>query len=386
MIRQYIAKTLLITYIASVVISGKDDTEESIAEAERYYMLTKDYCSMDELGEMDYYLFCDTQINKGAGGCKGKPSIINNDTKTIEEAKELYQGFREELPLEEKEESNGKNDSNEDERIEVFYVSPDCKWIVTMRSSEHGTICTQKLFNEKEIVREKTSETRRGVQPILIVKDGDSYREMEEEQYRKLTERVWLNFFEAGHGDLNYINPEGNLFVEISNDFSSLTINSVEDGAERWSYDLEGIHEKVEKIRNDVEEEEWVLVKICQFEGNEQEGWLVVQAGPSSFFRVAYPSDEVTYLGEYLYSLRFSPDGKYAAYTSVDYDNGVGMDPVEEQQVPPPGIYIMEMETGKTAYIYWDPLRNPEESFMEYRDFLWLEKESFEEYMTDTGN
>lgn len=209
---------------------------------------------------------------------------------------------------------------------------------------------------------------------------------MEEEQYRKLTERVWLNFFEAGHGDLNYINPEGNLFVEISNDFSSLTINSVEDGAERWSYDLEGIHEKVEKIRNDVEEENRILVKICQFEGNEQEGWLVVQAGPSSFFRVAYPSGEVTYLGEYLYSLRFSPDGKYAAYTSVDYDNGVGMDPVEEQQVPPPGIYIMEIETGKTAYMYWDPLQNPEESFMEYRDFLWLEKESFEEYMTDTGN
>lgn len=384
MIRQSISLALLIVYIACVTLSGEDDMEDRITEAERYYVSAEDYCSIDEFEEMDYYLFCDTQISKGAGGCKGKPSMVNNGTKTIEEAKELYQRFREELPLEE--EIDGKNDSDRDERAEVFYVSPDCKWIVTIKSSEHSTICTQKLFNEKEMVREKASETRRGVQPILIVKDGNAYREMEEEQYRKLTEKIWLNFFEAGHSCLNYINQDGNLFVEIGDDFGLLTINKVEDGTEQWSYDLQTIQKEVGKIRDDVREEDQILVTVCQFEGNEQEGWLVIQAGPSSFFRIAYPSGEVTYLGEYLYSLRFSPDGKYAAYTSVDYDNGVGMDPMEYEQTPPPGIYVKEIETGKTAYIYWDPFRNPEEDYFEYRDFLWIEKESFEEYMGNTGN
>ena len=384
MIRQSVAMALLITYMACVVISGKDDTEERITEAERYYVSAKDYCSIDELEDMDYYLFCDTQISKGAGGCKSKPSIINNRTKTIEEAKELYHRFREELPLEE--EIDGKNDSDKDERAEVFYVSPDCKWIVTSKSSEYSTICTQKLFYGKKAVREKVSETRRGVQPILIVKDGNAYREMEEEQYRQLTERVWLNFFETGHSCLNYINQEGNLFVEISDEYSLFTINRVEDGAEQWRYDLQAIHEEVEKIRDDVQERGRILVTVCQLEGNEQEGWLVIQAGSSSFFRIAYPSGEVTYLGEYLYSLRLSPDGKYAAYTSVDYDNGVSMDPMEYEQTPPPGIYVKEIETGKTAYLYWDPFRNPEEDYFEYRDFLWIEKESFEEYMGNTGN
>lgn len=66
------------------------------------------------------------------------------------------------------------------------------------------------------------------------------------------------------------------------------------------------------------------------------------------------------------------------AYSGVDYDNVVCMELEEEHQLPPPGIYFMEIETGKTAYIYWDRL--PEE-----RSFIWLEKESFEEYMGDTG-
>lgn len=55
-----------------------------------------------------------------------------------------------------------------------------------------------------------------------------------------------------------------------------------------------------------------------------------------------------------------------------------GMELEEEHQLPPLGIYVKEIETGKTAYIYWDRL--PEE-----RSFIWLEKESFEEYMGDTG-
>ncbi len=57
------------------------------------------------------------------------------------------------------------------------------------------------------------------------------------------------------------------------------------------------------------------------------------------------------------------------------------MKQIEYEQTPPPGIYIREIETGKTAYIYWDPSQNPEEDYFEYRDFLWIEKESFEEYM-----
>ena len=68
----------------------------------------------------------------------------------------------------------------------------------------------------------------------------------------------------------------------------------------------------------------------------------------------------------------------------MDYDNGVGMEPEEEKQTPPPGIYVREVETGKTAYIYWNPSVETGEDYLDYRTFTWLEKESFEEYMADT--
>lgn len=83
-----------------------------------------------------------------------------------------------------------------------------------------------------------------------------------------------------------------------------------------------------------------------------------------------------------MYSMCFSPDGKYAAYSDVDYDDGVGMEPEELDKCPPDGIYVKEIETGKTAYIpwYYDMFAC---DFMEYRGFMWIEKEGFEEYMND---
>ncbi len=382
MIRQYIAKTLLITYIASVVISG-DDMEYNINKAKMGYMLSQDYCTIEEFEEMDYYLFCGTQIHKsGTGsGFERKPSIINNDIKTIEEAKELYQRFRAKLPLDDEKLESGEGDENE--RTEVLYVSPDCKWIITTRWSNYQNVITTKLFVEKEKTREEVYDGSEEITPIIIIKDGEQYKEMDDRHYKQLSEIVWVNFYDIVCSDLKGMSEEGDLIAIMNDDRSLLTIKRVEDGTERWSYDLEGIREDVWERRDDMQKGYEFFSTVCQFEGNEQEGWLVMQAG-SSFYKIAYPSGKVTYLGEYLYSPNFSPDGRYLAYSSVDYDNRAGMKSTEYEQTPPPGIYVRDIETGKTAYIYWDPSRNSEEDYFEYRDFLWIEKDSFEEYMTDT--
>lgn len=340
----------------------------------------REYCGMDEFEELDYYLFCDTQLHKGSGGnFTYRQSIIGSETQTIEEARELYQEFIERLPLDFEEDEEG-------EAAYVSYVSPDCKWVRTSKWSDYKNIRTQKLFYEKEEVWERVNETWFENYPILIVKDGDSYREMDEERYKKLSELR----MKTGYIGAEKINEEGDLYAGTNYDFSLLTVGKIEDGAERWSFSLQGIQEEVERIRDDVQEGDEVFVGICQFEGNEKEGWLTVQAGLSSFFRIAYPSGEVTYLGEYVYSVCFSPDGKYAAYSSdVDYDSGVAMRQEEDdrmERICPPGICIREIETGKTAHIYWDPYRNPEnrdEDYMENRYFMWIEKEGFEEFMEE---
>ncbi|MDE7199874.1 MAG: hypothetical protein K2O15_13475 [Lachnospiraceae bacterium] len=162
--------------------------EEKIEETKRYYVSAEEYCSMEDLGEMDYYLFCDTQLRKGASGYEGKPSIINNDIQTIGEAKELYQKFRKQLPLEEEEEENRGNADGEEERTEAVYISPDCKWVLTHKWGENQVMITQTIYYEKEKVREEVSDTTQGVYPLLFVKNGDVYKEMEEERYKKMAD------------------------------------------------------------------------------------------------------------------------------------------------------------------------------------------------------
>ena len=380
MLRQSIWVGLL-AFLMAAPLSMDNDTKEELEKNVKDYVVTKGYCDMEDLGEMDYYLFCDSQLHlKGSSaGFTFRPVIIGSEMKTIEEAKELYQEFTERLPLEPVKEGEENN---------VFYVSPDCKWVITIKWSEYKHTGTQTLFYEKEKVKEKENEMSFINNPILIVKDGDSYKEMDEEHYEKLLEMDMIVFYDGGYDDLNKINAEGNLLAGIQDDYTLLTIREIEDGTEQWSFSLQGIQEKVARIRDDVEEGDRVFVSIQQFEGNEKEGWLTVQAGDSSFFRIAYPSGEVTYLGEYMYAVSFSPDGKYAAYSSEeDYDSGIDMSEEEYERLRrtcPPGICVREVESGKTAYIYWYPARNPEEDSMEYRHFLWIEKEGFEEFMKES--
>ena len=378
MIRQSILAVLLMACIVCGVTLDKDDKMEvKIEEIEEGYVPTGEYCSMEDLGEMDYYLFCNTQLHKGVTGLEGKPSIINNDTQTIEEAKELYQKLKEHLPLE--------DDSNEDERTEVIYISPDCKWVKTTKWNEFQTVNTVTLFFQKEKVKEEIGGITEGFAEIFIVKDGYSYKEADEQYYKRLSE-LRKEAESEGYFVIMHTNSEGDLIAGIKDNLSLLTIRRIEDGSEQWSLDIQGMQEKVKKIRDDIREEDMSLVFVKQFRGNEQEGWLLVQVGPSSFFRIDYPAGEVTYLGEYLYSPSFSPDGKYMAYSSIDGNNVIDMEPEEYEQMPPPGIYVWEVETGKTAYIYWDPKKNPEEDFLESRGFGWLEKEAFEEYMGYTDS
>ncbi len=141
---QSILKVLLIVHIIPVVISGGNGMEEKTETDNVYYMLTNDYCSMDEFEDLDYYLFCDTQIHKGVADFESKPSIICSETQNIGEAKELYQEFRKKLPLDSEEKDEEGEESN------IVYVSPDCKWVITNKWSEHKAISTQMLFHKKE--------------------------------------------------------------------------------------------------------------------------------------------------------------------------------------------------------------------------------------------
>ena len=174
--RQIILAVLFMSIIVYSTLGRGDKMEEKIETSKRDYVSAVENWSTKDLGEMDYYLFCHTEMSTDVGSVEFVSVLIDSQTQTVEEAKALYQEFKERLPLKEEEEGNGEQDGDEGEKTEIFYVSPDCKWIVTQKWSEHQTINMQMLFHEKEKVKEKVCETSEGVNPIVLVKNKDNYQ------------------------------------------------------------------------------------------------------------------------------------------------------------------------------------------------------------------
>ena len=355
--------SLVILYL--MVIQAVKVKEDSQLE-----LLTKDFCDISEFTDLDYYLFCNTELHKDVSGFEYKQAIIDNETRNINEAKELYQKFRENL---------SPDDSWETAYVE--YVSPDCRWAMVTDWGDiysGNTARKQTLFYEKKKVLEcEVPMYDTGYNSFVIVKNGDTYERLDKEYYEKYRELKSESFSEGFYGRL-ILNEEGNLAAGVKK-YVELVVKRIDNGTVLWSFSLDEIQNAVRKKRAGEQEDAGCFADVIQFVGDEEEGNIILQ-GEDSFFQIAYPSNEVTYLGECMYSLSYSPDGKYAAYSSVDYDNGVDMEPEEADRIAP-GIYILEVETGRVAYLYWDPNTEPDEEFMERRSFLWIEKEGFERYM-----
>ncbi|MBO5472689.1 MAG: hypothetical protein J6A08_02715 [Lachnospiraceae bacterium] len=378
-------KTITLTLLfVKAMLSLADSTYELMSEPIRMQIMTEEnYCGVDEFADLDYYLFCNTQLHKRSTNVhdwENKPVIIGKDTQTIGEAKALYQELKEALPADVKERKD----------TYVEYVSPDCKWISTVRWLGKGIpdfVAQQKLFYEGNMVKEakytlNDNDTYADA-TIRLVRKGEGYQEMEPADQSKYNALCGEVYSDEAIYDL-VLNEEGTLAAGVTwwkeDKEGELTIREIDRGTVVWRMSLQDIRMQAQIIRNRMRDTYLGCPAVIQFQGDEKEGRIVVQGGRSSFYEVAYPSGQITYLGEYLYSFCYSPDGKYAAYSDADYDNGVDMDPEKSDRIPP-GIYIREVATGKTAYLYWDPFQNPKESFMECRTFMWIEKDAFDEYM-----
>ena len=119
---------IIIAIILHTIFYQGDEVIEDV----RIDMLTKDFCDVSEFTDLDYYLFCDTTLYKDVMGRGDKPIIIGKETKTVEDAKELYREFKMLLPL----------DDDEREETYVEYVSPDCKKMEILMKKWNNSIMT----------------------------------------------------------------------------------------------------------------------------------------------------------------------------------------------------------------------------------------------------
>lgn len=118
------------------------------------------------------------------------------------------------------------------------------------------------------------------------------------------------------------------------------------------------------------------IYDIFQFEGN-QAGGFITFCNDRKAYKLSYTQGEVVELGDYMYFPCVSPDEKYVAYSTggvsewrdrgwegfQDLFEKSGLQNMEE------GIYIKEIETGKTAFIEFTDVSYP----MEDVCMKWLE-------------
>ncbi|MDE7339661.1 MAG: YARHG domain-containing protein [Lachnospiraceae bacterium] len=322
-----------------------------------------DYCSINDFEDFHYYLFCNTDIGTTAVGVNPTISaFIGGDAETMEEGVELYQEFMEPI---------WKIDHGE--YMDLRYISPDGSLAVTLEGDERDCLLWRWRLFEGEKEKDWQEEDIRyyGYNPFQIVINGDFYTVADSEILYQTMDRLED---ETGYYHCVEFNEQGNLAAGGK-------CNILSDTSEMEICDLESEEVLVTFYQGD--EFEYVY----QIQGDRENGKVVYQLGSRDFYEYAYPSGETRYLGKDMYYPWYSPDGKYIAYSSPDGEACYDLDEEEAEEVTKilPGIYILEVETGKTAYIkqdidaiYWADRLNT-------RSFQWVEKDCFEKMMEERG-
>lgn len=338
--------------VLQTILSGLKVGEENMKIEQN----ENNFCDISEFADLDYYLFCDTTIITGPSDLETRYMILGNDVCTIEDGEQLYQKFQERYTL-----------NKERENSYILYISPDCRWVITKEdvSEEYDDYMARwRVFYEEKKIMETDEESSATIAPIIVVKSGEAYAVMEKQMNTKLM--VLADELYSKEYDPNpVINEQGDLAAVTGmwkND-KLVSIWNIYDGMEIWSFSIENIQADKPLRR-----------EILQFWGDENEGKVIMRIGDRDFYEVSYPSGDMKYIGKDIYSLCYSPDRKYAAYSNCDHDDYYDFDTKDFNEVKtmPEGIYILEIETGRTAYIEQDSELN-----YQCRNFQWGEKKSF---------
>ncbi|MCM1254369.1 MAG: hypothetical protein NC321_16240 [Clostridium sp.] len=316
-----------------------------------------DYCSINDFEDFHYYLFCNTNINIGTT-LKAVNAFIGNESDTMEAGIELYQKFMEPFRTDEHEEN-----------MELYYISPDCKLSVTREEPVRGDhmITRWSSFDGKETQNVKEIDSRNRT-PFHIIKSENAYTVADGET---LYEKVDRLYEQTGYQCVRY-NEQGDLvagykyeYDESGKSTQTMAVFDLESMQVLWTF-----YQGKEKQGF-----------VQQIQGDKKSGKVIFNVENRYFYEFTYPSGETRYLGADMYCPCYSPDGKYIAYSSpcsVDWYD-VDEKAVEEMERILPGIYILEVETGKTAYIEQDIDAIHRAASLEFRSFQWVEKDCFEQ-------
>ena len=202
--------------------------------------------------------------------------------------------------------------------------------------------------------------------PFHIIKSGGAHTVADGETFDGKVDRL---YDQTGYRPVKF-NEQGNLAAGTEIRYNEL------NNTDTWEMsicDLESAEVLLTFYQGDKYGYVW------QIQGDKDSGKVVYQLGKRDFYEYTYPSGEIKYLGKDMYYPWYSPDGKYIAYSSPDMEACYGLDEAEADEVLRilPGIYILEVETGKTVYIE-QYVKDADDIGFFTRTFQWVEKDCFE--------
>ena len=335
--------------------------------------------SMDLSTINDWGLFLSTDFSWGASGTGAKRHAIYGDfTKTTKEAEDIYFNLHEKIFGKKPELANYTDWEEENKGYEykmewaeimdehIVDCSTDLSQIVSWERDEYlsGNGKRRWYENGRKILEMEKSD----INEKNLVLDTIPYQDALLE-WRTIIDKILQENF-AQYYQTYSIMPVWE--VDIEGEVMAVVNGREEeaDGIDVYSVNSSKT-ELICELPVILDEARWPI-QIWQIEGDTREGWIVYSYGYETF-RVKYPEGDIEKLGNYMFSVSYSPDNKYLVYCTGNqamWDSwviwaGTDVNMIEKYVVPmkekwgeiPQGWYVIDLENNDKRYIpipYWE--------------------------------
>lgn len=325
-----------------------------------------------EFAEFPYRLFISWEMPHVDGGeIYHDYGILDKENNTWKKAVERYSqemekvlGYPEEMIWENTDEASGRR-VNRDTKERITDISPDGQFYITCSGGVYWETDGQVIWTEHEMkLYHENQYLRNG--PEEVVGDYFINRQLNAPFGIWLGRKSIYNLLDGTEELCNL----GRFETALNQDASLAAVSASREGSV-CIYNMQGQALFNLKQPGEPYNRDSFHLHVYQFVGNQNSGFILFE-DPMGVYKLHYPDGEVELMGHYMFNPSLSPDGKYLFYTSPDIwfwmDYAWEDGNYEEYKKIPVGMYIRELETGKTAYIEMDDT-------LKYQDIevRWLE-------------
>lgn len=389
-----LAGALLFFGFSSIAVFAGGDELESVQETVLCEEESEDPVLFDGFQEMDYYMLLQSHVGLGVSLDYYSYGIYGNMTKTPREGEELYlslnkKWFDNEIEPEDQTDYTNWLYYHLDEHIVDF--SPDLEWCITYQgyfeTSTYDRM--ERIYRDGILISENEEKsyynTIVGKDILCKNPETDRFLIMDKDKRQRIENLINTIWDWEGRDQKIYygqsrfcLSEDGMLMALVKPDNRHIGIYETEGCTELYEFGFEQM------------DTDWPL-EVSQIQGNAQEGWFAFSNGDKAF-QFFYPSNEMVQLGEFMFNINISPDGKYCAYyTGSDllystwevlyldnWDKFAQM--LERWEKVPGGWYIKELDSGLTTYIPAKSMADVREPLLDGK-CVWIQKDKLLELL-----